>query len=344
MKRKHARLLLICLCLMLLLTGCRTRSSGTERPSSPPADGSASGQTGEKKEDGLPGEETLPGEMRSDAESREGETGERGAQTVENPAAPRKEYDENAPAEIVPGTDRLLHREGEGDGSPLTGEEARERVSRVNDRAEETATQTVAAQEAEEMGVDPEAEAADSILTYFTVLLSDRMGSLFECQRANVYWETVRDHTTVFKSSTEHSLILSAGAYDVSARLLEENLTVNDGWVVRKNPGVIVKIVDGSVLGSGAPTANAAKGVYQSLVSREGWGGIDAVRSRHVVLLSEELLQTPYLRTAAMLILAKTANPERLSDVDLDEALHLLMEEATGTVSPGTYYFQGGSP
>ena len=80
------------------------------------------------------------------------------------------------------------------------------------------------------MGEDPDAEAADSALTYYTVLLQDRMGSLFECQRANVYWETAQDHVTVHKTSPEHALILQSGAYDVSSRLLPENLLVDDGW------------------------------------------------------------------------------------------------------------------
>ena len=276
-------------------------------------------------------------------EMLEQENDESGSKTKENPESPRKEYDEDAPAEIVPGTDRFLHSEGEGGGAPVIGEDAEQSVSRVNEQADETATQTVSAQEAEQMGVDPDAEAADASLTYFTVLLSDRMGSLFECQRLNVYWETAQDHVTVFKTSLEHSLILNAGAYDVSARLLEENLSVNDGWVVRKNPGVIVKMVDSSVLGGSVTSTNAARAVYRELVRRDGWENIDAVRNGRVVLLSEELLQAPYLQTAAMLVIAKTSHSDLLADVDLDEALQMLMEEAAGSLPTGIYYYQGGT-
>ena len=339
-KRKNILILLLLLCLALPLSGCRIRTSDGPKQTDTAAQ-AASGPSDTEKNGEAPAGAAIAEIPGNGNEGQE--NGEPGAKTKENPDATRKEYDENAPAEVVPGTDHLLHGEGEGNGAPLIGEDAEQRVSRLNDQADKTATQTVAAQEAREMGVDPDAEAADSPMTYFTVLLSDRMGSLFECQRANVYWETAQDHVTVFRTSPEHSMILNAGAYDVSARLLEENLKVDDGWVVRKNPGVIVKIVESSVLGSGVPSTNAVRAVCQSLIHRDGWSSIDAVRNGRVVLLSEELLQSPHLRTAAMLIIAKTASPELLADVDLDEALQMLKEEATGTLPAGIYYFQGGA-
>ena len=265
-----------------------------------------------------------------------GNSGENSSQTKENPEASRKEYDENAPAEIMPGTDHLLHQAGEGNGASAANKEAGIHANRLNDQARETATQTVAAEEAEQMGVSEDAEDADSALTYFTVLLQDKMGSLFECQRLNVYWETAQDHVTIHKTSPEHTLILNAGCYDVSARLLPENLLVDDGWVVRKNPGVIVKIVDGGVLNS----EQSARAIADRLRIREGWAAIDAIQNHRVLLLSEELLHAPYLQTAAMVMIAKTANPDLFTDVDLDDMLQMLMEEATGTLSAGICYYK----
>ena len=141
---------------------------------------------------------------------------------------------------------------------------------------------------------------------------------------------------TVHKSSPEHALILAAGCYDVSARLLPENLRVDDGWVLRKNPGVIVKIVDGGVLNS----EQSARAIADRLQSREGWAAIDAIQNHRVLLLSEELLHTPYLQTAAMVMIAKTANPDLFTDVDLDDMLQMLIEEATGTLPTAVYYYR----
>jgi len=327
---------LLLLCLALALSGCRARTMG-------PAPGGVSSQAPAGETDAARQGEQLEAEGAfSDASETEnrGESGEPTGPTKENPEASRKEYDENAAAEIVPGTDRLLHGDGEGSGAPIASPEAPQPANQLNSQAEEPATQTVAAQEAEEMGVSEDGEAADSAMTYYTVLLRDRMGSLFECQRANVYWETAQDHVTVHKTAPEHALILNAGLYDVSARLLPENLRVDDGWVARKNPGVIVKVVEGGILGSSVHSAGAAEAVYRQLLGREGWGAIDAVKNRRVLLLSQELLEAPYLQTAAMVMLAQTASPALFSDVDAEEALSMLLEEATGSLPTGLYFYR----
>ena len=336
MKIRKTGCVFLLLLLCLLLTGCRTRTAGI---------GSADRQTetdgavmaGSASSGSVPEEEPEDAES-ADEQKRIGATGER---TRENPEASRKEYDENAPAEIVPGTDRAVQTEGEGDGAGEQGDSETETVSRLNDNAEETATLTVPAEEAKQLGVSEDAEEADSVMTYYTVLLADRMGSLFECQRQYVYWETPEDHVTIFRTSPEHSLILDAGAYDVSARLLEGNLHVDDGWISRKNPGVIVKAVDSRILGPGVSSAGRAREVYTDLLNRAGWSSLNAVRNGRVILLSEELLEAPYLRVAAMLAVARTASPNLLAEVDPDRALEMLAEEATGSVPTGIYFYGG---
>ncbi len=318
-------ILLLCLC--LVLSGCRTRTTGGARQN-------AWEETAASEPAPRPG--ALPDDSAEEASPAEEALG---GQTKENPEAARKEYNENAPAEIVFGAERTVHGAGEGKGASASGENAEAAVSKLNGDAADTATQTTAADQAEQMGVSEDAKKADSALTYFTVLLQDRMGDLFECQRQNVYWETAEDRVTVFKTSLEHSLILNAGAYDVSARLLAENLRVDDGWIGRKNPGIIVKAVDGSVLGSGVTATNQAQRVYQDLLSREGWRTIDAVQKGRVLLLSEELLAAPHLQTAVMLAIAKIASPSLMADVDIPQALDMLTEEATGAPASGIYCY-----
>ena len=331
--KKAGCLFLLILC--LALTGCRTRTTESGAANPLPETEAAS-----------PVSPVIPGPAPEEGDASETEDEQKkneapGEKTKENPEASRKEYDENAPAEIVPGTDRTVHAAGEGDGAFAPGDAEKEKVSKLNDAADETAVQTVPAGEAERLGVSDEAEEADSAMTYYTVLLAERTGSLFECQRLNLYWETAQDHVTVYKTSPEHSLILNAGAYDVSARLLEENLRVDDGWIGRKDPGVIVKAVDSGILGAGVSSAVKARGVYAALLARDGWASIDAVRNRRVILLSEELLEAPYLQMAAMLAIAKTAYPELLSEVDPVRALETLAEEAAGSIPGGIYFYNG---
>ena len=330
--KSRGRVILLLICLAVIATGCRVRTTGggTEDGS-----GSAGGTAqGTLSGTGYAGAE-------QDAGDRNEENAESGERTRENPGASRKEFDEDAPAEILPGTERLAEDEGEGGGRARGSAEAQQSAVQLNDDAEDPAVQTVPADEAEETGVSEDGKEADSALTYYSVLLRERTESLFECQRLNVYWETSADHMTVHKSSPEHVLILNAGAYDVSARLLEKNLRVDDGWVGRKNPDVIVKAVDGSVLGTGVHSASSAQKVYSGLLSREGWRAISAVREERVLLLSEEVMQTPYLQLFAELAVARTAYPDRMADVDLDEALKALVQEATGSEPGGILYYGG---
>lgn len=345
MKSKRILLAALVMSLALLLCGCRVRTNGSQEATRT--------DTGEQWTD-----ETKPGEVLSGEAGRtesgeggengglneSGEAGETGGQTRENPEASRKEYDENAQAEIVPGTEHLLHEAGEGNGASAANEDSEDSVNQVNDRAEETAVRRTAAEEAEQKGVSEDADAADSALTYYTVLLQDKTGSLFECQRLNVYWETEQDHVTIHKSSPEHQLILNAGCYDVSARLLPENLRVDDGWVGRKNPGVIVKMVDSGILGSGVGSDRAARAVYERLQNREGWADIDGVKNRRILLLSREMLEAPYLQTAAMVLIAGTANPSLFTDTDPDRMIEMLTEEATGALPAGIFYYRKDEP
>lgn len=333
---KNILLFVLTFLLILTISGCRVRLAADR--DAVPDSGTVSPQ------DGFPGNAYRSDAQNAAADAQDADSGsdenagDQG-QTVENPEAARKEYDENAAVEITGGTDRLIHGEGEGSGAFADSADAPLRVTKLGESAEQTALLTVRAEEAEDTGVSDDAEAAESFLKYYTVLLQERSNSLFECKRLNVYWETAADHVTIYKTSAEHQMILNSGAYDVSSRLLEENLTVDDGWVVRKDPQLIVKIVPADVLGSAVSSTENAEAVREELLSRRDWNGIDAVRRNRVLLLSEELLTEPYLQTAAMLALAKSAAPDLYEDVDLDRALTELVTEAAGSPPAGIFIY-----
>ena len=327
--------------LLLSLTACRERTTTLAGPDSVPAEGqeerlqedapSPSPQDGPEQEQ--PPEETPPPQPEPDAP------------TEEDPDSDRKEYSDQADAELsadaeapiavpadAPPEDAPAAPVPDGGGAGAAVQE---------EGGEQTATETVPADEEDALGADQAGETADTMLLYYQTLLADRLGGLFECQRLYVYWETAEDHTTIFKTSQEHQLILDAGAYDVSAKLLAENLVVDDGWIARKAPGMVVKVVNEATLGSGVQSTAAAEAVYDGLLAREGWTELDAVKNGRVVLLSESLLTTPARRTAAAVYLAKAMYPSLFSDVDGDEALELLTEEAGGTAASGVFVWVG---
>ncbi|MBR4501053.1 MAG: hypothetical protein IKP22_04090 [Clostridia bacterium] len=240
---------------------------------------------------------------------------------------------------MAAGEDRFVHSPGEGAGMPAADPDATDRVTRLDEGAGKTVTETVPVPEAEDLGVSEDAEEADSAMKYYKALLEDRLGTLFECKRVYVYWETPMARVTVHRTSPEHALILGAGAYDVSARLLEENLRVDDGWVKRKNPGVIVKAVESGILGEGVTDTSRARTALEEMVQRDGWKDISAVKGGKMLAISTQLLEAPQLITAAELALAKCAYPELFSDVDPDEAIDLMRMEAEGKAPEGIFYY-----
>ena len=68
------------------------------------------------------------------------------------------------------------------------------------------------------------------------------------------------------------------------------------------------------------------------------------MKNRQVLLLSEEMTEAPYLQTAAMVLIAGTANPSLFEDTDPDRMLEMLTEEATGALPSGIRYYRKVKP
>ena len=332
-------LLLFLLCALLpVCSACRVRTGLEANPSGAPDPGRAGQGHSTSTDDFLP---ESPREVSPFSAESEEVTEDFSTETKENPQAARKEYDDQANVEFLPDAERRLAEEGEGPDASLPSSDESRRASLLNEDAGKTALQKLPAEEADRMGISEEAEEADSAFRYYAVLLQEGLSSLFECKRMNVYWETDADHITVYRTSAEHQLILESGCYDVSSRLTEERLRIDDGRVFRKNPDIIVKAVDSSVLGRSVHSPAAAQALRSALLGRAEWSAIQAVRSGRVILLSSEVLESSWLRLMAQLTLAKAAYPEVFGDLDLARAQQMLSEEATGLISDALYFDLG---
>ena len=150
MMSKRTLCLITALALCLGLSGCRTRTSGDMQG----AHGGVQGEKGTAAGDASGGPLDGASPEKADSGEEADESGdESGSKTKENPEASRKEYDESARAEIVPGTDRSVYGEGEGSGAYSDSEDAQNAAAKLNDAAEQTAEQTVAAEQADKTGV-----------------------------------------------------------------------------------------------------------------------------------------------------------------------------------------------
>lgn len=336
---RKAKIILL-LALALTLCGCRTRviaqePSLAQTPQEPPAQETAAPVRIDPVAE-APEEEPQQEEQPHEKEAPQDQTIETEAPVEQDDNSERRTFSDSASGELTPDAETPLYTAAEQttDATAAVGDETHGQGNTEAEDAALTATETLPADEAEQLGVDESGEVAESVLTYYLTLLDSRLGNLFECKRLYVYWETDEDHRTVYKTSNEHQIILGAGAYDVSAKLLEGNLTVDDGWVSRKNPDAVVKVVDG-----GALDPVAARSLCSELVARSEWAGIGAIRDGRALVLSGQLLETQAGRTAAMVYLAKLLYPAQMEDVDADEALRALTQEASGSAYVGQYAY-----
>ena len=148
MRRKKIMRAALLLVLCLLMSGCRSRTT-ISHPAAPDNSGETPADSVGTFAGFLPANNP-----ESDRDPDEHEKNvESGDRTKENPEASRKEYDENRPAEILPGTERTVHESGEGSGFSGSGENPDQSAAKLNPSAERSAVRTVAAGEAEQKGV-----------------------------------------------------------------------------------------------------------------------------------------------------------------------------------------------
>ena len=157
-----------------------------------------------------------------------------------------------------------------------------------------------------------------AIVDEYSGLLSEGLGTLFECHIPYVYAELEADYQTGNRKSALHTLIIESGGYNTAEKLTDSAQTVDAGWVIRKNPEILVKFVNPSILGSTVSSTLFAVDKYSELSARDGWNGISAFLNRKVILLSSSLLNTEHGKLVAKLYIARVMHPELFSDLDVD--------------------------
>jgi len=156
------------------------------------------------------------------------------------------------------------------------------------------------------------------IVESYAALLRQGVNTLFPCQLLYVYSETSNDLVTVSRGSAIYQLTVSAGGMNVSSRLASDRLTVDADWVVRRNPDVIVKFVDSTILGNNVTSSHAARDMHSAMLAREGWSSIEAIRNNRVILLSEQMIESDEGRLAAKLLISRLLYPELFLNMDVD--------------------------
>jgi len=168
------------------------------------------------------------------------------------------------------------------------------------------------------------------LITTYSTLLRQGVNSIFPCQLLNIYAETPEELVTVARGSEIYRLMEDSGGINVSSRLTADGLAVTADWVVRRNPDIIVKFVDGSVLGNGITSTHAASDMLASMMARPDWSAIEAVRNNRIILLSEQMLDTEATRLSAQLLIAYMMYPELFDGININSVVARLMEDMDG--------------
>jgi len=130
-----------------------------------------------------------------------------------------------------------------------------------------------------------------------------------------------------------HQLIVDSGGKNVAELLKVTTQTIDAEWVTRKNPPIMIKFVNSSVLGANVTTTQAAASKRASILSRDDWNGISAVINNKVILLSSSLLDTEYGKVVAKLYIARAMHPDLFSDLDVDAVCKQVLGAS------GIYYY-----
>jgi len=182
-------------------------------------------------------------------------------------------------------------------------------------------------QNKEQAKTSEQGDTVGAIIDHYSKILDQGIGTLYECHIPYVYLELEENYLTVNRKSYLHKLILEAGGYNRAEKRADASLRVDNAWIKRNNPDVIIKFVSSPVLGFGVKNTEKASILYKSFIARDGFDGLSALINQKVILLSSELLKTEQGKLSAKLYIAKTMHPELFSDMNVDS----IYKELTGS-------------
>jgi iron complex transport system substrate-binding protein len=166
-------------------------------------------------------------------------------------------------------------------------------------------------------------EAGQRIIAFYDKyqrIIDQRLASVPENRRPWVYLEMHAGplHTGSPASQFYQQVELAGGrniARDLADNALADDTEVSAEWVAQKNPDFIVREVSG--LGYTATDTAPIKAVYDEIRARPGFGTINAVKNRNIVLIGNDIHSRPgYI--VGVCYFAKCFYPELFADFDIE--------------------------
>lgn len=184
-------------------------------------------------------------------------------------------------------------------------------------------------------GSEKRAKDLSSFLKRYEDLIRERIGCLDPNGLPGVYHECAfaRYKTTASCTSAD-SCISFAGGRNIACNVPSGKSVVNEEWVAKKNPDIII-----TQISSLSPEAgNLLKEKRDEMISRPELGKTDAVRNGQVYVSHLSIRRGPRLITY-LLYMAKWLHPDLFRDVNPAKVHRELLREFYGIDANGTVVY-----
>lgn len=191
------------------------------------------------------------------------------------------------------------------------------------------------------LGAEEKAKDYVAFINKYCDMIEERTANV---EKVKVYYEGYTDYKTAGQGSGAYELLDLAGVQNLAADLTESSPEISDEWVLEQNPDMIVKNCSSTkmILGQGVVDTAAAQEYYQTLVSRPGWDGTNAVKNQKVMMIASRIGTSPQGLVVGSLYIAKMAYPDLFADIDPAEVHKELMDTYYGGgADEGIWYYDG---
>ena len=195
------------------------------------------------------------------------------------------------------------------------------------------------------LGSEEIAADFNSFVKKYADLINERVGSLSEEERVNVYFEGYTDYKTVAQGSGGQDLLDLSCVSNIAGNEEGEYPEISDEWMIEKNPEVIIKVVGASkeILGFGINDLSKAEETYNTLIGRTGWANLDAVKNNKVYILDNSTTLSAQGSIIGALQIAKICYPDKFEDINVEDIHKELYSKFYGIDLEGTFIYGGNN-
>ena len=193
------------------------------------------------------------------------------------------------------------------------------------------------------LGSEDIADDFNKFVKKYVDIINDRIGSISEEEKVNVYFEGHSDYKTVGEDSAGQELLNVSCVRNVAGSEEERCPKISDEWIIDKNPQVIIKVIGGSkgILGFGIKDSSKAKEAYNSIIKRSGWENLDAVKNKKVYILDDSTTLSSQGSIIGALRIAKICYPDKFKDIIVEDVHKELYSKFYGMDLEGIFVYDG---